>query len=235
MNIVICDDDANMVGILHDKVLSVMEDNGLKCNIKELYDGEALVKYCTENEVDAVLVDVDMPKMDGFKAVEELQKTQPDLIIVFVSAHERYGCQSYDYQPFWFISKRKLEKLDDVLLKLAMKLKRRKESEELIYLKFDKLISVNVNELMYLKSDKHYIYGYTYAGEMVKFRGSLTTVYEQLKQADFVYVQQRYVINCRYIETFSAQYVTLKNQEKITVTRNNKMLNEAQQLYLKGL
>lgn len=233
MKIAICDDDKNMVKTLYDKVVSVMDDNDIKCDIDEFYDGETLVKYCSENKTDAVLIDIDMPKMDGFKAVEELQKKQQDLIIIFISAYENYGCQAYDYQPFWFISKNNLEKIDKVLLKLISKWKYIEKSKEIVYLEYDKFISININELMYFKSDKHYIYGYTYSGETMKFRGTLTGLYEKLKEFDFLYVQQRYIVNCRYVDTFTSQYIILKNKEKIAVTRNSKMINEAQCMYLK--
>lgn len=233
MNIAICDDDKGMLKLMHDRVSAIMEENKAEYTVKEFFDGKALVEHCVKNKTDAVLIDVDMPGMNGFEAVEKLQEKQPDLIIIFVSAFENYGCRAYDYQPFWFVSKNKLEKLDNVLRKLIMKLKRIEELNELIYLKFDKLISINVSEMMYFKSDKHYIYGYTYLGETMKFRGGLALLYEKLKPYDFIYVQQRYVVNCRYIETFTSKYIILKNKEKIPVTRNSKIINEAQQLYLK--
>lgn len=231
MNIVICDDDANMVGILHNKVLSVMSDNGQTCSIKELYDGKELLKYCRENIPDIVIADIDMPNMSGFEAVQELQKQQPDLAVVFISAHKEYACQSYDYRPFWFIDKMELNKFEDVISRLVRKINIQKTKKEVIYLHGDKKYSVNVNEIMYLKSNRHYILAYNADGTVLNYRFPIKEAYTQLAKEGFIQIQRGCIVNCRFIERFEPRAVFLYTQEKIKLTRNEEMLNEAKKLY----
>ena len=232
-NIIICDDDYAFSEKLHTQVSGIMQKNGFDYAIKTVYDGDELIEYCSKNITDVILVDIDMPNIDGFQAIKELQKSQPDLKVIFVTAHEEYAFQAYDYQPFWFVSKRKLEKLDEVLVKLIQILKHRKEFQETVHIHLDKIYDINVNEIVYFKSDRHYVLAYDHNQNITKYRCGLREIYEQLKSSGYIYVQQRYVVNCRYIEKFDSRYITLKDdsETKISVTRDAKIMMEAQRLY----
>ncbi len=222
MNIVICDDDANMVGILHDKVLSVMKDNGLKCDIKEFYEGETMVKYCTENKVDAVLVDVDMPKMDGFKAVEELQKSKHNALIVFVTSHEDKVYQSWEFQPFWFVRKSHLEDLDIVLPRLLQKIDSEREKEHFVidFITENKAIALDINKTKYIQAYKHYIIVKCKDGKDIQLRCKISDAEKQLSPLYFVRIQNGAIINCRFIEKITSRDVVLRDGEKIHISRD---------------
>jgi PAS domain S-box-containing protein len=72
--------------IFHNKKLLVVEDNkinqlviseqlsdlGIKCDITE--NGEEAVNYLKDNKVDLILMDCQMPIMDGYEATEEIRK-----------------------------------------------------------------------------------------------------------------------------------------------------------------
>jgi len=48
-------------------------------------DGNLLIDYLEENLVDLVLIDLQMPKMDGFELCQELKNHFPQLKILIVS------------------------------------------------------------------------------------------------------------------------------------------------------
>ena len=50
-------------------------------------DGEAAVLLIEEHRPDVAVLDIDMPKMDGFQVVRELQKKKIDVEIVFLTRH----------------------------------------------------------------------------------------------------------------------------------------------------
>ncbi len=231
LNIVICDDDKAFADKLFSQVSEIVSKTEYEYNIHRFYKGTDMLKHCEKNLTDIILVDIDMPKMNGFEAVRSLQAEQPDLAIIFVTSHEELAYQAYDYQPFWFVSKRNLEKLDEVINKLIMKLRFSNESNQIFHLRLDFIIDINVNEVMYLKGDRHYISAVKENGDVQNFRCKLKDAYEQLKQVGFIYVQRSYIVNCRFIQKLEYKYVTLKNGEKISVTRNKEMMREAQRLF----
>lgn len=230
-NIIICDDDANFVGDIHRRVVDVIKRIKAKSNIVKLYNGKELIEYCQQNISDIILTDIDMPGTDGFEAIKSLQKQQPGLAVVFITAHEEYAFQAYSYQPFWFVSKRDLTTLDDVLLRLLEKIEYRKNVQELIYIKGDKLTAISTEQVMYIKSSGHYLSTYTLKGKDTSFRCGVQQAYEFLKQAGFICPHRSYIINCRYIDRFSQSGIMLKNGEEFPVSRNKDVIDEALTLY----
>lgn len=241
--IVLCDDDADFLDVLYNRILNIANQNNCKCNITKLYSGRALIEHCKSNKVDIIITDIDMPETDdfksaneantnGFMAAKQLQLKFPDIEIVFVSAHEELAYQSFRYRPFSFISKRDLQMLDEDIYELFNKIKMRKSSNILFPLDIGaKMYSINVNEIIYFKTYKHYIWAYTVNGKKTSYRCSIKEAYEQLAEAYFIYIHRSYLINCRYIKYFDTQSVIMINDEEISVTRKEEQLKEAQRIF----
>lgn len=77
-----------------------MVAEGMKSLIE--FDGEMLVKHIASHgrellrllsftEPDVVLMDIDMPVMNGFEAMQQIHKDYPDLKVIIVSMHEEKG------------------------------------------------------------------------------------------------------------------------------------------------
>ncbi|MDY0075879.1 MAG: response regulator transcription factor [Bacteroidales bacterium] len=77
-----------------------MVAEGMKSLIE--FDGEIIVKYIAPHgrellrllnftDPDVVLMDIDMPVMNGFEAMQQIHKAYPDLKVIIVSMHEEKG------------------------------------------------------------------------------------------------------------------------------------------------
>ncbi len=102
MKILIGDDEEMIRGVLREYV----EFEGDEAF--EAADGMEAVKMCKENDFDLVLMDIMMPKLDGFSAVKEIRKFK-DLPVIMLSARgEEYdklfafeiGADDYVTKPF---------------------------------------------------------------------------------------------------------------------------------------
>ena len=234
-NIVICDDDIDFVDNIHQRVLKAAKGADMLCNIFELYDGKELVEFCQKNISDIVLADIDMPEINGFEAIKILQKQQPDLAIIFITAHEEFAFQAYDYQPFWFVSKRDLNNLDNILIKLMKKIEYRKNVQEIVYVQSDRWIAINTEQVMYLKSSGHYLTAYTSNGEDNSFRCGIQQAYDYLKEAGYICTHRSYIVNCRYIQEFNQRNIILRNHKELPISRNKDVVEDALTLYKKFL
>ena len=84
-NILIADDEEIMRRFLKEVL-------GMKYNIcGEAKDGEEAVKKVEDLDPDLVLLDIQMPKMDGYEAFSQIKKVDPDQNIIF--------CTSVDKDP----------------------------------------------------------------------------------------------------------------------------------------
>ncbi|MBQ8658952.1 MAG: response regulator transcription factor [Clostridia bacterium] len=102
MKILIVDDEEMIRGVLREYV--EFEGN----EAFEAKDGMEAVKACRENDYDLVLMDIMMPKLDGFSAVKEIKKTKDVPVIMLSARGEEYdklfafelGVDDYVTKPF---------------------------------------------------------------------------------------------------------------------------------------
>lgn len=95
--------------MLNQKFIKIMLDD--KYNIVSAMDGKSALKILEESEIDLILLDVEMPEMDGFECAK-LIKENPltkDIPIIFLTAHtdKKYivkgfelGANDYIAKPF---------------------------------------------------------------------------------------------------------------------------------------
>jgi DNA-binding response OmpR family regulator len=76
--------------------------------VAEAGDGMEAVALCRENDFDIIIMDVMMPKLDGFSAVKEIKKTKDVPVIMLSARGEEYdklfgfelGIDDYMVKPF---------------------------------------------------------------------------------------------------------------------------------------
>lgn len=102
MKILIVDDEEMIRGVLREYV----EFEGYEAD--EAPDGMEAVKKCRDNDYDMVLMDVMMPRLDGFSAVKEIKKLKDTPVIMLSARGEEYdklfgfelGVDDYVTKPF---------------------------------------------------------------------------------------------------------------------------------------
>lgn len=95
----------------------------------EAADGMEAVKMCRENDFDIILMDVMMPRLDGFSAVKEIKKIKDIPVIMLSARGEEYdklfgfeiGVDDYVTKPF---------SPKEVMARINVVTKRRKQKDE---------------------------------------------------------------------------------------------------------
>jgi two-component system LytT family response regulator len=70
--------------------------------VAECGNGFEAVKAVAENEPDLMLLDIQMPKLDGFEVVELLER---DLPIIFITAHDEHALRAFDVHAVDYLLK----------------------------------------------------------------------------------------------------------------------------------
>ena len=101
-NILIVDDEAKIIEVLRE--YAEFEN----FSVDSASNGMEAVQKCNENKYDLVIMDVMMPKLDGFSAVKEIRKTSDVPVIMLSARGEEYdklfgfelGVDDYVVKPF---------------------------------------------------------------------------------------------------------------------------------------
>lgn len=86
----------NNIAIIEDssyarKAIRGMLKSGGFENIREAGNGEEGLKLCKKEDIELVLLDIKMPKMDGIEVLEKLQKSDKNLKIIMITSDRREG------------------------------------------------------------------------------------------------------------------------------------------------
>ncbi|CAI3799280.1 LytR/AlgR family response regulator transcription factor [Rheinheimera sp. MM224] len=74
--------------------------------VAECSNGEEAVAAIREHQPDAVFLDVEMPGLDGFGVLKQLQQLQIDLpYVVFVTAYDHYALNAFEVQALDYVLK----------------------------------------------------------------------------------------------------------------------------------
>ena len=102
MKILVVDDEANIRNVI--KEYAKFEGY----EVEEAGNGMQAVEICKEKDFDIIIMDVMMPKLDGFSAIKEIRKTKNIPVLMLSARGEEYdklfgfeiGIDDYVVKPF---------------------------------------------------------------------------------------------------------------------------------------
>jgi len=103
MKILLLEDEA----MLRSSVKEFLEE--LECSVDDFFDGKDALRAFEENEYDALLLDINVPGLDGFELLESVRVKNPLKPVIFITAMTdieeitrayNLGCSDYIKKPF---------------------------------------------------------------------------------------------------------------------------------------
>ncbi len=118
LKILYAEDDATLAFLTKDN----LEQNGFE--VYHFSNGKSALDFFKNNDLDICILDIMMPKMDGFELAAEIRKCNTEIPIIFLSAKTlkedrlkglRLGADDYMVKPF---------SIEELVLKIEIFLKR---------------------------------------------------------------------------------------------------------------
>ena len=188
---------------------------------------EALEIYDSDSEgFDIALLDISMPGMDGFSMAGKMQKSYPNIVLIFVSSHESLVFQSYEYDTFWFMRKSAL--ITD-LKKAIDKYFARIVYNELYYVVNAQ--KVYYKDILYIECNGHLITIKT-ADRTYSMCGSLKKLEEELTPYQFIRVHKSFLVNMKQINVIHNDKIILTDNSSVLLSKSRRA--EVRKLYFRG-
>lgn len=218
----ICDDNFDFACKLKKDIDEYLKNNNREYETVVFEDGLTMLKQCDKQFPTAVLLDIDMPKMDGFEVASLLQKRKKDVLILFVTNHEDKVFHSYDTHPFWFIRKSHMHDLQIALPKLIQQIDADNEKKRLLFnLKAEnQIIEIDINTLTYIESYKNNIVIHDRITGEKQIRCKISEAERQLYALNIIRIQNSILVNCRYISKITSRDVILTNGVHLSLSRS---------------
>ncbi len=219
----ICDDDADVMASIGECVKLQFDEYNEAVEIVNFDDSQDLIGKLTANEYfDLLFLDIQMPVKSGIDVAVHLRENcRNDLTqIVFISSESGYAMKLFEVRPMDFLLKPVSEKQIEKIVKLAMRLITNNRSVFQFRMQ-NQLVKIRMADIEYFESSSRRIKLVAVDGEYI-FYDRLESVYEQVKDYNFMYIHKSYVVNSTHVKQFTSRYLVMYNGMQIPVSRNKR-------------
>lgn len=217
LKIAICDDDASQRSYLQVIVADWAKKNRHLIELKS-YSQAAhfLFDYADEKDFDILLLDIEMPKINGIELAKQIRRENSTVQIVFITGFYEYFSDGFDVSALHYLIKPvDGGKLSPVLDKAAENLAFRQRSVLLSTADGD--IKISLADILYLEADRVYVIAHTSHGNY-RSRISLAKLTEQLDDT-FFKVHRSYVVSLKFIKKITRTDITMVNGDLVPISR----------------
>ena len=243
MKVAIIDDEIHCIESLALDLNSI--DEGIKVVYKCNRPQEALEKL-PKLDVDILFLDVEMPGINGFELLEQLERFSFD--IVFTTAYSQYAVQAFKLKAFnyllkpvdvlelkevlqqWKIRKENLDTAasEDVVRQLLEQMKKEGMLKSKIAVPIaDGYEFLETNQILFCQSENNYTNIFLANGTKLLISKTLKEVEKTLEKYLFMRIHQSFLINPNYMKNYHRKdggYVMMDNGQRIPVSHHKKEL-----------
>ncbi|MBQ9314742.1 MAG: response regulator transcription factor [Clostridia bacterium] len=169
---------------------------------------------------DIVILDIDMPEMNGFETAKLLKDTYPDILLLFYTVHEQYVFEAFQFQPFRYIRKSYVETELKLAFEAAWHMIENRHEKYITLKTFNETINVKISEIVYFETNKRRCDVHL-VGKTINVRKTIKELYSEIDNPEFVMIHSGAVVNVRHIKSYSSYDITLESDERLVVGRNH--------------
>lgn len=215
ITVIIIDDELHFAKILRDEIEIIARHKNMELDITITDDPVGCLKNV--HIYDIYFIDIVMPEYMGLELARELREKHINSEFVFVTSYLQYMRKAFYVMPRAYIHKEYLKKeLEDAFTVLEKIFRYRKT--EISIKDNNRDVTVRPRDILYLKSDAHYVEIHGAEEGSIVIRNSLKNLEPQLKEFDFLRIHQRYLVNRNFIEEYRKHSVKLRNGEELQIS-----------------
>lgn len=218
-NIAIIEDEEAMSNQLVSYFAKFGKDYNESFSFAIFNNAETFLKnYKKEHSV--VLMDINLPGMNGMECVKKLREIDDTVLVIFVTNLSQFAVDGYEVKAFDFVVKPISYYNFSLKLKRALSHLSSLNNYELIISTKDKKYFININQLIYIEIRNHTII-YHLVNEEIKGSGTLKSLYTNLKKHHFAFCNQCYLVNLAFVKGIDDGFLLINN-EKIRIASSRK-------------
>ncbi len=223
----IVDDSPSDIARLSELTAAFAEKRGLTFDVKYHSSAESFL-FCYEEDktCDLLLLDIEMPGMDGVTLAKQIRRQNERVSIVFITGYTDYIAEGYDVSALHYLVKPVSEEKFEQVLDIA--LERRQREDRTVILKTNtETVKLPLSYVYYFESLRNYVNVVTKDGITYTVRGTLS-YFENEVDSRFMRVGRSYLVNLTKLRRISKSEMTFPDGKALPVPRGYyEALNQA--------
>ena len=232
--IALCDDDRTAIPVISGAARSAFEARGFTVQIDTFHQGADLLTALDGTPYDLILLDIDMPGLDGIEVGKRVKAFDHAIPVVFVSECESRVFESFSVQPLGFV--RKSNFLNDIAAVVDMFQKYCQMTRSAEHVEFNtrtSLISLRIAQIRYIEGSRNYQMIFLMdQNEPVEVKMTMEKLEKKMKPLGFIRIHKGYLVNYRFIRRIETNLVILKDDTELPIGRSKAQEVRAQYLAL---
>ena len=217
MNIAICDDEQVFLRQLHRKIADLKIPD---CQIHEFSSGKELLSSFIKGMYEVIILDVEMPELNGLQTAEKIRQTDKSVIISFLTNYAEFAVQGYEVNAFRYILKNQpdylyTQQLSSIFDECEQRFRTYKFSNRNLSFKFILI------DILYFEGHKRKVVIFTSTGEL-EYGGDFSTVCGELLKYNFAIINRGILVNLDHIQNITKYDIILSNGRKIPIGKTYK-------------
>ncbi|MDD4532145.1 MAG: LytTR family DNA-binding domain-containing protein [Bacilli bacterium] len=233
INIAIVEDENDEIIKLKSFLEKFSNENSISFAINVYSDGQKFIQNFKNDQYHIILMDIELPGLDGFNASKKLREIDKDVVLIFITNLAQYAIKGYEVDALDFALKPL--NYNDFELKLKKGMRHIKR-EKYLYLKGtdNAIINISVNDIVFIETDHHYLIIHLADESTIRTRKSMKEMTSELKNYSFSLSNSGYLVNLRYVERIDNDSVLVGSHQLLISRRKRNDLIRDFNNYLIG-
>ena len=234
IRIAVADDDRECTAQLCRYIDDFARESGENCDVTVYHDGDELVERYRA-QFDIILLDIEMPFLNGMTAAEMIRRQDPEVIIIFITNMSQYAIRGYAVDALDYVLKPiNYFAFSQRLSRAVRRVAGRTRAYLTIPVKGGAM-KLAVGDIYYVESRGHQLIYHTRTGELTAAGGTIQQAEESLKGHSFFRSNKGYLVNLEHVDGIR-DGCALVHGEKLIISRTRKSaLLEALTNYVSGV
>lgn len=223
--VAVVDDQASVRTQMQSYFQRYQQDRGERFQIS-YFENAALFLDRYQPEYDLILMDIDMPGMDGLTAAHRLRKLDSKVVLVFVTNLAQYAINGYEVRAVDFVVKPVNYGKFAFKLERALKLTPPKDRPMVLIKTEDGTVALEHSDVTYVEVQGHNLFYHT-EEEIYRVRGSLKQAEEEFGKPPFFTCNKCYIVNLAFVEEVRDNVAVVAGEEIVVSRPKKKTFMEA--------
>ncbi|HHV09354.1 MAG TPA: response regulator transcription factor [Clostridiales bacterium] len=197
VRIAIVEDDKNYQEQIVEYLNRYQKEFSVQIESSSFEDGKMLIENYRPY-YDIILMDIEMPNMDGMTAAKKIRGIDSEVIIIFITNMAKYAIKGYEVNALDFVLKPINYFLFSLKMDNALKMIKRKEGKSILLTAENAIKKVSTSDIYYIEVMRHDLYYHTIDG-LIKQQGTLKDVEKILTGEPFKRCNNCYLVNLKYV------------------------------------